>query len=137
MGKEFYSIRAKEIYNAVKKLKEFIKKECDLIEVIGDPFICGVSFTGKYIPNFYDMITEKGFAVNYLNSPEGIGFIFTSANVQNLEAYMKALKEINDKLKIEKPKKSSEVAKLYGLSHTLPLGIATDALENYPDLVLD
>ena len=137
MGKEFYSIRAKEIYNAVKKLKEFIKKECDLIEVIGDPFICGVSFTGKYIPNFYDMISEKGFAVNYLNSPEGIGFIFTSANVQNLEAYMKALKEINDKLKIEKPKKSSEVAKLYGLSHTLPLGIATDALENYPDLVLD
>ena len=137
MGKEFYANRAKEIYDAVKKLKEFIRDECDLIEVIGDPFICGVSFTGKYIPNFYDMLTEKGFAVNYLNSPEGLGFIFTSANVKNAEAYMKALKEINDKLKIEKPSKSSEVAKLYGLSYTLPVGIAMDALESYPDIVLD
>ena len=137
MGKEFYSNNALEIYNAVKKVKEFIKKNCDLIEVIGNPFICGVSFTGKYIPNFYDMITEKGFAVNYLNSPEGIGFIFTSANVKNADNYMKTLKEINDKLKIEKPQKCSEVAKLYGLSYNLPIGIATDAIESYPDILLD
>ena len=137
MGKEFYANNAKEIYEAVIKVKEFIKKECDLIEVIGDPFICGVSFTGKYISSFYDMITEKGFAVNYVNNPEGVGFIFTSSNVHNADNYMKALKEINDKLKIERPEKTSEVAKLYGLSYTLPLGIAYDALENYPDLVLD
>ena len=137
MGKEFFSNNALEIYNAVKKVKEFIKKNCDLIEVIGNPFICGVSFTGKYIPNFYDMITEKGFAVNYLNSPEGIGFIFTSANVKNADNYMKTLKEINDKLKIEKPQKCSEVAKLYGLSYNLPIGIATDAIESYPDILLD
>ena len=50
---------------------------------------------------------------------------------------MKALKEINDKLKMEKPEKSSEIAKLYGLSYTLPIGIATDALESYPDAILD
>ena len=137
MGKEFFSNNALEIYNAVKKVKEFIKKNCDLIEVIGNPFICGVSFTGKYIPNFYDMITEKGFAVNYLNSPEGIGFIFTSANVKNADNYMKTLKEINDKLKIEKPQKCSEVAKLYGLSYNLPIGIATGAIESYPDIILD
>ena len=137
MGKEFYSNNALEIYNAVKKVKEFIKKNCDLIEVIGNPFICGVSFTGKYIPNFYDMITEKGFAVNYLNSPEGIGFIFTSANVKNADNYMKTLKEINDKLKIEQPQKCSEVAKLYGLSYNLPIGIATGAIESYPDIILD
>ena len=137
MGKEFYSNNALEIYNAVKKVKEFIKKNCDLIEVIGNPFICGVSFTGKYIPNFYDMITEKGFAVNYLNSPEGIGFIFTSANVKNADNYMKTLKEINDKLKIEQPQKCSEVAKLYGLSYNLPVGIATGAIESYPDIILD
>ena len=137
MGKEFYSNNALEIYNAVKKVREFIKKNCDLIEVIGNPFICGVSFTGKYIPNFYDMITEKGFAVNYLNSPEGIGFIFTSANVKNADNYMKTLKEINDKLKIEQPQKCSEVAKLYGLSYNLPIGIATGAIESYPDIILD
>ena len=137
MGKEFYANNAKEIYEAVIKVKEFIKKECDLIEVIGDPFICGVSFTGKYISSFYDMLTEKGYAVNYINSPEGVGFIFTSSNIHNADNYMKALKEINDKLKIEKPEKCSEIAKLYGLSYSLPLGIANDALEYYPDFVLD
>ena len=137
MGKEFYANNAKEIYEAVIKVKEFIKKECDLIEVIGDPFICGVSFTGKYISSFYDMLTEKGYAVNYINSPEGVEFIFTSSNIHNADNYMKALKEINDKLKIEKPEKCSEIAKLYGLSYSLPLGIANDALEYYPDFVLD
>ena len=137
MGKEFYANCAKEIYDAVKKVKEFINKECDLIKVIGDPFVCGVSFTGKYVPYFYDKIVEKGFAVNYVNSPEGVGFIFTSANVKNAENYMKALKEINDNLKVEKPKECSQVAKLYGFSYKLPVGIASEALESYPDLLLD
>ena len=137
MGMKFYADSAKEIHDAVIKTKNFIKKNCDLIEVIGDPFICGVSFTGKYIGNFYDMINEKGFNVNYLTNPEGIGYIYTSANVHNAEDYMKCLKEINDKLKIEKPKKTSDVVKLYGLSYTLPLNVAMNALENYSDYLLD
>ena len=134
MGKEFYANNAKRLYDVVKKVKEFINNECNLIEVIGDPFICGVSFTGKYIPFFYDKLSEKGFAVNFLNSPSGIGFVFTSVNVDRAEEYMKSIKEINDLLNKEKP---SDTAKLYGLSYTLPLGIATDALENYPDIILD
>ena len=139
MGKEFYANNAKRLYDVVKKVKEFINNECNLIEVIGDPFICGVSFTGKYIPFFYDKLSEKGFAVNFLNSPSGIGFVFTSANVDRAEEYMKSIKEINDLLNKEKPdkEKPSDTAKLYGLSYTLPLGIATDALENYPDIILD
>ena len=139
MGKEFYANNAKKLYDVVKKVKEFIKKECNLIEVIGDPFICGVSFTGKYIPLFYDKLSEKGFAVNFLNSPNGIGFVFTSANVDKADEYMKTLKEINDWLNKEKPdeKKSSDITKLYGLSYTLPLGIATNALDNYADVILD
>ena len=75
--------------------------------------------------------------MNYVNSPEGVGFIFTSANVKNAENYMKALKEINDNLKVEKPKECSQVAKLYGFSYKLPIGIASEALESYPDLLLD
>ena len=43
----------------------------------------------------------------------------------------------NEQLKKEKPTKTSEVAKLYGLSHTLPINIAADALENYSDVILD
>ena len=75
--------------------------------------------------------------MNYVNSPEGVGFIFTSANVKNAENYMKALKEINDELKVEQPKNISDVAKLYGFSYKLPQGIASDALESYPDFLLD
>ena len=52
MGKEFYAKNAKEIFDAVNKVKEFIRKNCDIIEVIGEPCVCGVSFTGKYIPHF-------------------------------------------------------------------------------------
>ena len=52
---------------------------------------------------------------------------------------MKTLKEINDWLNKEKPdeKKSSDITKLYGLSYTLPLGISTNALDNYADVILD
>ena len=137
MGKEFYANYAKNIYDAVIKTKEFIKKKCDLIQVIGDPVICGVSFTGKYIPYFYDLLSEKGYSVNYLYQPEAVGYIFTSANVGNVDQYLKDLKEVHDKIKNEKPAKISDKAKLYGMGITLPLSIAKNALDMICDAALD
>ena len=137
MGKEFYAKNAKEIFDAVKKTREFINKECDLIHVMGEPFVCGVSFTGKYIPNFYDLMSEKGYNVNYLNNPEGISFIYTSSNVKNVDQYIKDLKEVHDKIKKEKPTKISDKAKLYGMSFQLPESVARNAMDVIADAILD
>ena len=137
LAKKIYAQNAKRIYDAVIKVKEFIKKECDIIEVIGDPSICGVSFTGKYIPFFYDLLCEKGFHVNYLYEPEAVGYIFTSANVGNVDIYIKSLKEAHDKIKKERPAKISDKAKLYGIGITLPLSVAKNALDVICDTVLD
>ena len=137
MGREFYANSAKQIYDAVIKTKNFIKKECDLIEVIGNPSICGVSFTGKYIPYFYDMMSEKGYHVNYLYNPDAFGYIFTSANVVNVDQYLKDLKEVHDKIKKEKPTKISDKARFYGLGIALPLSIAKHALDVVCDAALD
>ena len=137
MGKNFYADNAKQIHNAVIKTREFIAKECDLIHVMGEPFVCGVSFTGKYIPNFYDLMSEKGYNVNYLNNPEGISFIFTSANVGNVDQYIKDLKEVHDKIKREKPTKISDKAKLYGMSFSLPESVARNAMDVIVDAILD
>ena len=137
MGKEFYANNAKEIYDAVIKTKNFIKKNMDLIEVIGDPSICGVSFTGKYIPYFYDLMSKRGYHVNYLNKPEGIGYIFTSANVKNVDLYLKDLKEVHDQIKVERPKEVSETTKLYGMSYSLPESIAKSAMDAVVDAFID
>ena len=137
MGKNFYADNARQIHNAVLKTREFIEKECDLIHVMGQPFVCGVSFTGQYIPNFYDLMSEKGYSVNYLNNPEGISFIFTSANVGNVDQYIKDLKEVHDKIKREKPTKISDKAKLYGMSFSLPESVARNAMDVIVDAILD
>ena len=137
MGKEFYAKNAKAIHDAVIKVKNFIRKECDLIEVIGDPYVCGVSVTGKYIPYFYDLMSEKGYHVNYLYTPEAFGYIFTSANVGNVDQYIKDLKEVHDKIKKEKPAKISNKAKLYGVGISLPLSVAKNALDVVGDTYLD
>ena len=137
LGKEFYANKAKEIHDAVIKVKEFIKKECDLIEVIGDPYICGVSFTGKYIPHFYDLMDKKGYHSNYLYQPVAFGYIFTSSNVGNVDQYIKDLKEVHDKIKKEKPTEISDKAKLYGMGITLPLSLAKDAIDVICDASLD
>lgn len=137
MGREFYAQNAKKLHDAVIKVKEFIKKECDIIEVIGDPYINGVSFTGKYAPYFYDLLDAKGYHINYLYEPDAVGYIFTSANVVNVDQYMKDLKEINDKIKKEKPTQISDKAKLYGMGISLPLSVAKNAMDVICDAALD
>ena len=137
MGKEFYANNAKQIHDAVVKVKEFIRKECDLIEVIGDPMICGVSFKGKYIPHFFELMEHKGYHSNYLYEPEAFGYIFTSANVVNVDQFIKDLKEIHDKIKREKPVNVSDKTKLYGMSIALPFNVAQNALDVLCDAILD
>ena len=137
MGKEYYANNAKMIFDAVEKVKNFIKKECDIIEVIGDPCICGVSFKGKYIPYFFDLLSEKGYNVNYLNAPIGIGYIFTMANVINVDTFIKDLKEVHDIIKNNKPEKISDKTKLYGMSFSMPESVARYCMDVIGDAMLD
>ena len=137
MGKEFYANNSKVIFEAVQKVKNFIKKECDMIEVIGDPFICGVSFKGKNIPFFFDLLSKKGYTINYLCQPLGIGYIFTSANVNKVDQYIKDLKEVHDLIKNNKMEKISDKSKLYGMSFSLPESVAKYAMDVIGDAMLD
>ena len=137
MGKEFYANNAKKIYDAVNKVKNFISKECDLIQVIGNPFVCGVSFKGKFIPYFYDLLNQKGYNINYLGNPEAIGYIFTSANVDNVDQYIKDLKEVHDIIKNNKPNKISDKTKLYGMSFSMPESVAKYSIDVIGDAMLD
>ena len=137
MGKEFYANNSKIIFEAVNKVKNFIKKNCDIIEVIGDPYVCGVSFKGKYIPFFYDLLSKKGYNINYLCKPLGIGYIFTSANVYNVDQFIKDLKEIHDEIKNNKPEKISDKSKLYGMSFSMPESVAKYSMDVIGDAMLD
>ena len=108
-----------------------------MIEVIGDPFVCGVSFTGKNIPFFFDLLSKKGYTINYLCQPLGIGYIFTSANVNKVDQYIKDLKEVHDLIKNNKMEKISDKSKLYGLSFSMPESVAKYAMDVIGDAMLD
>ena len=99
--------------------------------------ICGVSFKGKYIPHFFELMEHKGYHSNYLYEPEAFGYIFTSANVVNVDQFIKDLKEIHDKIKREKPVNVSDKTKLYGMSIALPFNVAQNALDVLCDAILD
>ncbi len=138
MGRNFYAENAKKIYEAVIKTKNFIKDKCELLEVIGDPAINGVSFTGKKVEFIYDILSKKGYHLNYLNNPTGIGFIFTSANVSFVDNFLKDLKEVHDDvLKGKCADKLGETAKLYGMAVQLPEVVAKNNLGCLADAILD
>lgn len=137
LGKDHYTKMAIDIHNAVFKLKEFIEKDCELLQVIGDPCICGVSFTGSNIQYIYDLLSKRGYHLNYLNNPVGIGYIFTSANVKNIDQLINDLKEVHEEVKKGNLPKLGDSAKLYGMAIELPESVAKYNLAIYGDSVLD
>lgn len=137
LGKNVYVNIAKKINEAVLKVKIFIKNECDLIKVIGDPYICSVAFTGQKIDYFYDELTRRGWHVNLILNPIGCSFVFTSANMDNVDTFIKDLKETHTIIKEGKEQPLSATTKLYGLTIPLPDKIAGQALDILLDSILD
>lgn len=137
LGKDYYTTNAKNLNNAVVKLKTFIKEKCPNLEVIGDPCICGVSFTGPKIEYIYDILGKKGYHLNYLNNPVGIGFIFTSANYTNVDQLIKDIEEANEKVLTEKDIKLGNLTQMYGMSIQLPESVASSNLKVLGDAMLD
>ena len=139
LGKEHYTKIAKDIYDAVIKVKEFIKNKCDLIQLIGDPGICGIAFTGPKITceNFYNLLSKKGYHVNYINDPIGVGYIFTSANVHNVDLFIKDLGEVHERVKKGDVEPIAEICKLYGMAFQMPEIIADSTFDLLADAMLD
>jgi len=99
-GKNFYAIQAKNINNAVTKIKEFAKKNFEKIHVIGDPKICVIAFTGEKIPLIYDRMAKKHWHLNLINNPIGFSIAITTANFKNVEDnFCNDLKESYDYVK--------------------------------------
>ena len=137
LGKNYYINIAKRINKAVVKVKEVVRKECPLFKIIGDPFICGFAITGEKMDYLYDILDKKGWHLNMLINPLGVGFIFTSANMENDDELIKDIKEAHEKIKTNNLEELSKKTKLYGMSIPLPENIAKNALDALCDAILD
>ena len=137
LGKRYYVDIAIKIHEAVLKLKKFIKEKCHLIKVIGDPFINGVSFTGDKVEYFYDALEKKGWHINYIQNPVGCGFIFTSANVKNVDNLILDIEEIHKSIEEGKFGKLGALTKLYGTALPLPLELTKDSMYALGDAMSD
>jgi sphinganine-1-phosphate aldolase len=137
LGRNYYINVAKRINQAVLKVKEFVKKNCPLFKIIGDPFICGFAITGDKMDYLYDILAKKGWHVNMLIKPYGIGFIFTSANMENDAQLINDIKEAHEKISKNELEELSKMTKIYGMAIPLPESIAKKSLDALCDAILD
>ena len=137
LGKNVYSNIAKTLHENVIKVVNVIDKELDLLQVIGQPFVCGVAFKGEKIEYFYDEMGKKGWHLNFLMNPKGLNFIFTSANMNNCDAFINDLRECHKKIKENKCGQLSEISKLYGMTLPLPERAVKNSIDVLLDTMLD
>ena len=137
LGKNYYTNIAKRIHQAVIKTRDFIRKECPKLKIFGEPFICGIAFTGDKIEYIYDYLQKKGWHTNYIINPVGISFVYTSANMENDKLFINDIKEVYDKIQKNDLWDLATSTKLYGMNIPLPESIATNTLDTYADALLD
>lgn len=80
-GKNFYANQARDINEAIIKIKDYTKKNFKDLTIIGDPQICVVAFTGAKCNIIYDMMSKKGWHLNLINNPMGFSIAITTANL--------------------------------------------------------
>ena len=98
LGKNTYISQAKKIHEAINKIKKYCKDNFKEIEVIGNPSICVIAFTGSKCMYIFDEMNKKKWGLNIINNPQGFSFVITSANLPNIEngLFIKDLKESYD-----------------------------------------
>ena len=79
-----YIEQAKLLNKEIRKIVEFTKINCKKIEIVGEPKICVVAFSGFRINSIYDKMHEKKWEVSYTAKPVGFHFCLTVANIHNL-----------------------------------------------------
>ena len=81
-GRNFYANQAREIHDAIAKIKDFTQKNFKELRIIGDPQICVVAFTGLKCNIIYDLMSKKGWHLNLINNPIGFSIAITTANLK-------------------------------------------------------
>ena len=137
MGRNHYIAIARAVNAAVVKVREFIKKECPLLTVIGEPCICTVAFTSEKVNYFYDGLSRKGWHVNMILKPLGCSFVFTSANVDNVDTFIADIKDVHKQVLEGTQPELSESTKLYGMTVPMPEKVAVKSLDTLLDAMLD
>jgi sphinganine-1-phosphate aldolase len=139
LGKNAYVNQARKIYEEIKKIKIYVKENLQDLRIIGDPFICGFSITGDRIMNIYDQMSSKGWQLNLVSNPIGLGFVITTANLDSIEKgeFVADLQEAYDYVKENKKLKLSEHCQMYGMSLNIPEPIIKQNLDVIMDSMLD
>ena len=87
-GKNFYAKQARDIHEAIEKIKEFSAKNFKELKIIGDPQICIVAFTGEKSSIIYDLMSKKGWHLNLISNPIGFSICINTANISMVNKKM-------------------------------------------------
>ena len=109
---------------------------CDIIRLLRK-CICTVAFTSEKVNYFYDGLSRKGWHVNMILKPLGCSFVFTSANVDNVDTFIADIKDVHKQVLEGTQPELSESTKLYGMTVPMPEKVAVKSLDTLLDAMLD
>lgn len=79
-----YVEQTRLIHSEVIRLTKFTKDHLPLIQVVGEPKICVICWTGGKIREIYTKMLEKHWDISYIAIPIGFHIAITSANLPNI-----------------------------------------------------
>lgn len=139
IGKNKYTDQARQIYDAIKNVREYVKENLTELEMIGEPYVCMMAFTGKKSLQIFERMEKKNWGLNVINNPIGFSFCVTSSNLGPIAdgTFLKDLQEVHD-YAIENPtNKLGEYCQMYGLSLNVPEAIVRENMDVVTDCMLD
>ncbi|AQZ17548.1 DPL1 (YDR294C) [Zygosaccharomyces parabailii] len=96
IGKNGYTESCREIVNAARKLRDFIRKEVPELRILGDPLCSVVSFSSDEL-NVYelgDKLTKLGWHLSSLQKPPALHLAVTKPTVDSIDELASTLKKV-------------------------------------------
>lgn len=121
-GKDGYSKKSLEIYEAAQKIKNGIKNEIPSIYVLGDSYSSVIAFSSKKFDIYKvgDVLSKKGWNLNTLQNPNSIHVCVTYPMVKMASTFIQDLKDAANLIETN-PKAAPEgLAAIYGLTASFP-----------------
>jgi len=122
-----------------KKLVKFTKDKMPLLEIVGDPKVCVVSWTGRKATEVYTKMVEMHWEISYIALPMGFHIAITAGNLPNLQnnKFSNDLKDAYDFVANNPQFKPSETCKMYGMSSGVPQEFAKNNLDILVDNMIE